>query len=166
MRWGWFALALLVTFVVQTAVLPFAHLEFLDLLLVLALVFGLAAPVADARLAGWVVGAAQDLGTDGPMGLHAFALGLAVLALTYLREWVNQYLWWARWLAMFVVAYPAEVLIHLHQRFLQGARLTWLGLVLDPLFTAAVAALVALVVLALPGLFGRRARRRSAAARW
>lgn len=168
MPWGFFTLALLLTFLVQTAVLPFFGGHYIDLLLMLALVCGLAAPTQEARLAGWITGFAQDVGTagDSPVGLHAFALGLAVLAITHLRELVNQRLWWVRWLIGLIVAWPAQLLIQIHLRFLQGAHLSWSRMLWDSLLTALIAALLAGLVLELPAAFGRRRRRRRAAPRW
>ncbi|MCK4341346.1 MAG: rod shape-determining protein MreD [Phycisphaerae bacterium] len=165
MPWGIFILALLITYLLQTTVLRLASVEPLDLLLTLALVCGLAAPVQEARLAGWFTGFAQDIGSAGPLGLHALLLGLAVLVLTRLRELVNQHLWWARWLIMFIVAFPAQVLLQLHLRFLQGAHLSWSRMGLDALTTAMLASLLAALLLGLPAVFrGRRHRRHPA--RW
>ncbi len=153
-----FTIALLVTYLLQTAVVPLVGLPDLDLLLVLALVCGLAAPVQEARLAGWITGFVQDVGSASPVGLHALALGLAVLGLTYLREWVNRHVWWARWLIGFVVAWPAQFLVQLHLRFLQGADRPWSRMVLEALVTALIAALLAALLVALPSMFGRRRR--------
>jgi rod shape-determining protein MreD len=165
MPWGYFALALLGTYVVQTSVLPHFSPQWLDLLVVLALVCGLTAPAAEARLAGWIAGFAQDAGTAGPIGLHAFTLGLAILVLTYLREMVNRQLWWVRGLVAFVVAMPAQLLVHLHIRLYQGASLPMYRIFLESAATAAAAAVLAALLVGLPGAIRRRQRRHSAA-RW
>lgn len=159
MAWGLFALALALTYVLQTAVLPAWAPPQLDLLLTLALVCGLAAAPPDARLAGWITGLAQDIGTSGPLGLHALALGLAVVVLGHLRETVNRELWWVRSLVAFAVAWPAQLIILLHARFLQDAALSWPTLLGQSLLTAAVAALLAGLLVGLPGLWRRRQRR-------
>lgn len=164
MRWGWFAVALLLTYVLQTALAP----QSLDLLLSLALVVGLVAPVPEAWLAGWLTGFMADLGDHaqdqvGRLGLHAFTFGLLVLALTWLREYMNRGLWWVRWLAAFLVALPAEYLLKLHQRVLQGAHIPPTRFLLEPLLLAALASLVAAIVVAVPTVV---ARRRRMARRW
>jgi len=159
MSWGLCALGLLLAYLVQSAVLsPFGP-EWLDLLLVFALIVGLTAPVHEARLAGWITGLAQDVGTSGPLGLHAFALALAIIALTHLRELVNRELWWVRVVVSLIVAFPAQIVIQLHLRFWQGAALTWPGMLMDALVAAAVGALLAGLLVGLPGLLRRRPRR-------
>ncbi|MBP7744579.1 MAG: rod shape-determining protein MreD [Phycisphaerae bacterium] len=164
MSWRLFIVALLVTYVVQTAILKHFAPEWLNLLLVLALVVGLSAPAIDARLAAWIVGFAVDAGTDGPLGLNALALGLAVLGLTYLREMVNRELWWVRWLAAFLVAMPAQLFVRLYEHYADDTALGWLQLIGQALATSLVAALLAALILHLPALLGRR--RRYSAARW
>lgn len=156
MPWGSFSVALLIVYLVQTAILgPFA-LGWLDLLLALALVGGLHAPATEARLAGWITGLAQDVGTDGPLGIHALALGLAVVLLTSLRELVNRELWWVRWLVGFLVAVPAQLLVQIHDRYLQHAQITWPHMLGQALLTALAAALVAALAVRLPALVRRR----------
>ena len=165
MPWGLFSLALLLAYVLQTAVLQhFDNLAWLDLLLALALACGLMAPIAEARLAGWITGLAQDIGTDGPLGLHALAAGLAVLALTALRELVNREVWWVRWLAALAVALPAQLLVQLHDRYLQGAAVTWGLMVGHALETALAAALLAALAPGVSRLLKRR--RRYSVFRW
>lgn len=166
MRWGVYLLLLLLAWVLQSTLLPLLGVRWLDLLLVLALVYGLAAPVADARLAAWFTGLAQDLASTDPLGLHAFVLGLAVLGLTHVREWVNNNLWWARWLVAFTVALPAQLILFLHQRFLGDAALSWGRIISDSLLTSVVAALLAAAILGLPMLVSSRRRRRRPAPRW
>jgi rod shape-determining protein MreD len=157
MPWGLFSLALLLAYVLQTAVLQHFASAWLDLPLTLALVCGLMAPTAEARLAGWITGLAQDIGTDSPLGLHAFAAGLAVFALTALRELVNREVWWVRWLAALAVALPAQFLVQLHDRYVQGAAVTWGQMAGHALETALVAALLAALA---PGLLRLLKRRR------
>lgn len=166
MRWLPFAIALLAVLLLQTTVVPFLPLPGLDLLLTLALVCGLVAPAPEARLAGWITGFAKDLDTLGPVGLHALALGLAALLLTRLRELVNLHLWWVRGFIAFVVAVPAELLVLLHQRFLQGLALGPAQIVFGALGHALLAALLAMLVTGLPAALGRPRRRRFPAPRW
>jgi rod shape-determining protein MreD len=156
MSWGLFAVALLIVYLLQTAVLPHVAPQWLDLLLAFALLCGLTAPVVDARLAGWIAGLAQDVGGDGALGVHALALGLTVLLLTRLREVVNRELWWVRWLAGLVVSWPAQLLVQLHDRYLQGAALSWPHMLGYALLTALTASLLAAIALRLPSTTRRR----------
>lgn len=166
MPWGYFTLVLLVTYLLQTAALAYFALGWIDLLWVVALVCGLAGPVPEARLAGWLVGLAEDVRADAPspIGLHAFAVGLAVFALTQLRDMVNREVWWVRWLTALAVAWPAQVLVSLHARLFQGASLTLGRIVLDSLWTALVASFLAAVIVAVPVVVRRS--RRHAVSRW
>lgn len=166
MRWPRFFIVLLLVYLAQTALLPHLAPPWLDLLLVMALVYGLAAAAPDARLAGWLVGFAKDLDTDAPLGLHALMLGLCVLALTFLREMVNLQLWWVRWIVAFLVAFPAELLVRGYLWFGGGAEnLSLMQILAWSLTTALVASFLATLVLALPAALRRR-RRRAAARRW
>jgi len=162
MSWLPFALALALTSIVQTAVLPLLGLPWIDLLLVFALVCGLTLPTPDARLAAWVTGFVQDLGSSDALGLHAFTLGLGVLALTYLRELVIRHHWWARFLICVVVAFPSQLIVQVYLRWSQGSVLRMLG---ESLVTAVVASLAAALVVGLPLAVGRTARR-GAYSRW
>jgi rod shape-determining protein MreD len=158
MPWWWFAIALVVTHVLQGAVLPHTW-EVFDLYLVLAIVCGLAAPTYDARIAAWIVGLAQDLGSRGPLGLHAFVLGLTGLLLTQLRERTFRQPWWVRWLLGSLASFPGQVLLILHLRFYDYARIpSWWGALGGALSTAVVNALLAALVLAI--LTHRRLPRR------
>ena len=165
MRWILFIVALVVVHLVQTTLLPFFAPAWVDLMIALAVLCGLVAPSTDARLAAWIVGFAIDLDSDGPLGLHALALGLAVLGLTYLREWVNLGAWWVRWLIGFAVIFPAQLLVRLHSHFFQADNLSLGQILLMSLATAAASALLAALALVVPSLSGRR-RRRTALARW
>ncbi len=163
MPWSLYAVGLLAAFLLQTAVLPLLPLDAVDLLLTLALICGLAAPVPEARLAGWGAGFVKDLDTDGPLGLHAVLCGLAVLLLTVVRAQLNLQLWWVRWLLATAVAWPVELAARLHQALTLGTSASVGGLVLGSLLTAVVAGLLAALLLALPG---RAPRRRASHRRW
>jgi len=160
MPWGLFGVALIVALVLQTSVLPFSGLREVDLLLVLALVCGLAAPTIDARLAGCLVGFAQDIDTAGPLGWHALLLGLTATLLTVLRDWVNLHLWWARWLIAFTAALPGQIVVEVHLRFGRGE---YLRGVWGAVATATVAALLAALLTGLPAWLRRRQQRRRTA---
>lgn len=166
MAWSLFAFALTLVYLAQTAVLPYLGVTWLDGLLVVALVCGLTAPTAEARLAGWITGLSRDIGGTGPVGLHALALGLATLVLTYLRDLVNREVWWVRALVAFAVAWPAQLLVRLHERYFQGAALPWVVLLAGSFGVALVAAVIASVVPRVPALFGRRPRHYSARRWW
>lgn len=167
MSWLVFSIALVACFLAQTTVLPlfFPVGDTVDMLLLLALVCGLALPAVDARLTGWVTGFVKDLDTDGPIGLHAFVFGLTVFVLTQLRELVNLHAGWVRWLVAFVVAFPAEILLGLHRRFVQGIELGVGPMLWRALVTAAVAAVLAAILTRLPVLLRRRRKRRTPAYR-
>jgi rod shape-determining protein MreD len=164
MPWGLFSVALLIVYLLQSAMLGHFAPAWLDLFLAFALLCGLAGPLWEARLAGWIVGLAQDVGTDGPLGIHALALGLTVLLLTRMREAVNRELWWVRWLVGFLVAVPAQLLVQVHDRYFQGAAVSWPHMLGHALLTALVAALLAALAVRLPVLLRRR--RSYSAARW
>lgn len=127
MPWGALAVLLLVAYLLQTAVVPFLGIESLDLFLTLCLFFGLTAVVHEARLAGWLIGFVQDLGSVGPLGVHAFALGLAALALTAARTVVNFQVWWVRAVAAVLAGLIAQLFIVLHQIWWQGVALGTFG---------------------------------------
>ena len=95
-------------------------------------------------------------------GALALALGLAVLTLTYLRELVNQHLWWARWLIAFLAALVAQLLVRLDLRFVQHGQLSWAQIAGGSLLTALLASLLAALLVGLPASVGRRDRRRRA----
>ncbi len=166
MLWALYVLALVLAYLAHTTVPPTWMPEWLDLLLVIALVCGLTAPAAEARLAGWITGLAQDIGTVGPLGLHAFTLGLAALLLTLMRDAVNRTLWWVRSLLAFVAAVPAQVIIVIHYRYYQFVESSWWSLLSSALLTAIAAAVIAATITGLPSMMGRKRRRRSAPARW
>jgi rod shape-determining protein MreD len=165
MLWGGFALGLAITFLLQTAVLPLLAPDWIDLLLVLALIYGLTVPPVDARLAGWCAGFAQDLGGSNPLGLHALTLGLMVLALTHVRALVNLQLGWVRWLICFAVALPAQWLVATVVVLQIGAATSWWQITLHAALSAGVAALLATLITGLPTMLGRRRPRRYSVAR-
>ena len=166
MQWALYVLALVIAYLAHTTLPPAWIPGWLDLLLVIALVCGLAAPAAEARLAGWLAGFAQDVGTVGPLGLHAFALGAAVLLLTLMRDAVNRTLWWVRWLLAFVAAIPTQIVVSIHYRYYQFVETSWWSLITSSLATALAAALIAATITGLPAMLGRKRRGRPAHARW
>jgi rod shape-determining protein MreD len=146
MNWIGLIAALLVAVLIQTTICPLADLPVVDvdLLLVLALVYGLVAPAQDARLAAFIIGFAVDLTTESALGLRAFGFGLTGLLITQLREITNQRIWWTRLLAGLLAAAPGQLLIVLHLRYIQGIELgNWWSLVFHAIVVAATAALLA-----------------------
>lgn len=166
MAWGRFIVALTGVFLLHTSVLPLLGPDWLDLMLMLALIYGLTAPALDARLAGWIIGLARDVDSAGPLGLHALVFGLALVALTQMRESVNRELWWVRALTAFVVAWPAELLLLLYARIFEQSSASWAHIAGRSLTVAAVAALLAGLVIGLPRVRGGRRARRRSVARW
>lgn len=159
MAWGGFAIALLLTYLVQTGVTALLPVPGVDLFLVLALLCGLLAPTHDARIAAWVVGFAQDLGSVDALGIHAFTLGLSAWLLTYLREIINVRAWWVRALAALLAAWPGQLTYLLHVHYWAGSGDASLGgLLAAATLTAAVAAALAMLINALPGVVRRRRR--------
>jgi hypothetical protein len=154
MRWGWLVLTIVFVLIVQTAVAGLAGLPWLNLMFAMALVIGLVAAAPDARLAGWLVGFAADLQSAGPIGLNAFAFGLAVAGLTYVRELVIRHHWWARWLIGLVVAFPVQLIL---QTYLNAGHGVFFWRTLgEALATSLFASLLAAVMVGLPSLTGKR----------
>jgi rod shape-determining protein MreD len=166
MPWWRFAFALLLTYLLQTTLVRLIAPPAVDLFVVLALVCAWSAPPVEARLAGWSTGFLQDVGSAGPLGLHALALGLLVFLLTYLREHVNREVWWVRWLVGLVAVFPLQLLVHLHERYWQDAAGSWARMLAESLATAVVTGLLAALVLGLPTLLGMRRRRFAPYRRW
>jgi cell shape-determining protein MreD len=161
MAWGAFSIVLLLVFLVQTGVVAVLGDSCFDAFLMLALLCGLLLRTHDARIAAWIVGLAEDLGSADALGIHAFTLGLTALLLTYLREIANVNLWWARGLATFLAAWPGQVLylIHLYYWAGSGSEPFW-SLVWSATLTSLLAAAVATPIAGLPGLMQRRRQRR------
>jgi rod shape-determining protein MreD len=155
MSWIGFLALLVVSLLLQTTLgrLFGLSLVHVDLMLVLALVYALIAPVNAARLACLFCGLAIDLMTEGPFGIHAFAFGLTGLVLTKLRDTVNRQLWWVRLLIGFVAALAGQLLILLHLRFVQAGHLgSWRGELTLAVLLSAEAALFAALLTQLPPL--------------
>ena len=168
MRWAGLVAVLVVTLIAQTTVARAADLPVLetDLLLVLALLYGLLAATVEARLAAWIIGFAADVMTEGAIGLHALAFGLTGLLLTWLRHIVNRQVWWGRLLMCFAAALPGQLLIVAHLHFLQGAQLgSWWDMVSSALRVALSAALFATLLTLIPPLTPRHRLSRSIAGR-
>lgn len=128
MRWGAFTIVLLAVCIVQPGfpgALSIPLLGRVDLFLTLALLCGFLAPQREALLGGWIVGLAMDLCGSGALGAHAVALGLAALAISRLREWLNGDLWWVQILIGVVIgsgaAFVTGVLNAVHERLWSGA---------------------------------------------
>lgn len=158
MPWLWFSAALLVVSILQSTVMVHAW-STIDLYIILTIVWALSAPTYDARVAGWIIGLVQDLGTVSPLGLHAFALGLTALAVTILRENIFRQTLYTRSVVGAVGALPGVLLVPIHLWFVHnlptdGFWRTVVYVVLTPVFSAVIAA----AILELPNWTGRSRR--------
>lgn len=162
MPWSIFTASLIVVFLLQTTLVGrFETLASLDLFLVLALVFGLSVPAEDARLGAWLIGFAQDLGSDGALGVHAFSLGIVAIVLTNLRELVQLESWWTRGLVGTLAAVPGMLIYLLHLYLWEGhAAASFVGVVGAAAWMSLLAAVGASLVTGLPWLVRLRRRRR------
>lgn len=144
MAWGRFALGLVLVLVMQVSLVRFVGVPALDLFLAYALLVAFTAPVSDARIAGFVVGLTQDLGSDVPLGVHAFALGLAATILTLLRGFMQSVPFWVRWLGGTLAGLGALVLLSLYAVLWRGGQVdSWARELQLIALTAAVAAGIA-----------------------
>lgn len=170
MRWGSFAVALLVVFLLQKSLVWTLGLDlrYVDLFLALALICGLNAPAPDARLAAWVCGLARDLSAvPAEIGLHSLTLGLAGLILVWMRESGGCGVWWTRLICCLLAAWAGRIVYSLLAAMVAGtgSGSAWTHIV-DSFWIALIASILALVGMTLPSLlFGRR-RRYGAARRW
>lgn len=158
--WWTFAFVLLAVHLLQTTLFAFVGGGLIDLYLSLALVCGLVMPVHDARLAAVMTGFAQDLGSIGPLGTNAFALGLTGLVATLLRPHFNWFAWYSRALVTLLSALPGLIVQRLHAAWIQSApgAGVWTE-ILQVLATAFIAAGIAVAITQLPRLGRRRGRR-------
>jgi hypothetical protein len=169
-RWGSFAAALLVVFLVQKSLVwVFGwDLHSVDLFLALALLCGLNAPGPDARLAAWVCGLARDLSDEpGVIGLHSLTLGLTGLLVVWMRESGGGAVWWTRLLSCLLAAWAGRFVYSLLSAMVAGAgsATAWTQIA-ESFWIALIASVLALMGMTLPSvLFGRR-RGYRAARRW
>jgi cell shape-determining protein MreD len=157
--WTRLIIAVLVVIVVQTTACAIARVPRLpvDLPLVLALVYAITAPAADARLAALLIGFAVDLTTDGPVGVCSFAFGLTGLVATRLRGVLNSYFWLGRLFIGLLSALPGQLLILFHLRYVQGARVpVGPGAVAGVVWACLVAAVICTLITGLPAFSPRR----------
>ena len=163
MAWGGFAIALLLAYLVQVGIAAVLPIQHFDAFLVLALLCGLVGPTHEARLAAWLTGLAQDLGSADALGIHAFTLGLSGLLLTWIREIGNVGVWWVRGLAALAAAWPGQVLylLHLHYYSSRSDGVSVWSLLLTAACTSLVAAFLATLINALPGAMQRHRRYRA-----
>lgn len=171
MPWRAFLTVLLVAFVLQTAAARQFGIESLDLLLAYALFCALALPTGDARMAAFLVGFAQDLGSGGyggttaPIGASAFCFGLTGIAVTWLREWLNTQIWWVRLLVAFLAAVPGQLVLAFYTHWwLSAWRMSAGQTFLHVVTVSMLAALLAVGLTTLP-LFLNWDRRRRGRAR-
>lgn len=155
-----FTLALLAVVVAQTTLIPWVGIAWLfDLFMIMALAVALLAPLHDARIGAWLTGLVCGLAGLSPLGVHAFALGVAAVIVTNLRETLNVDVWWGRLTILWLGAWPAQLLVRTHLRYWetqQGESAAWL--ILAAASGALAAAAWATVVTGLPGFSARRRR--------
>lgn len=154
MRWGAFTIVLLAVCIVQPGfpgALSIPLLGRVDLFLTLALLCGFLAAQREALLGGWIVGLAMDLCGSGALGAHAAALGLAALAISRLREWLNGELWWVQILIGVVIgsgaALVSGVLNGVHERLWYAASPALAGELAAGMRAAIPAALLAALLI-------------------
>lgn len=148
MPWGALTGAVLVVYLLQTAVLGPLGWPWVDLFLTLALVAGFLGPLQDARIAACLIGLVQDLSSIDALGIHAFTLGLVGLTTTAARGMLNLRPLPSRLVVAFICAWPAPLLQRLHLRFWSGAESLGFseivfGSGLEALVAAALAAVLA-----------------------
>lgn len=170
MRWGPFALALLVVFLLQKSLVWTLgwDLRSVDLFLALALVCGLNAAAPDARLAAWVCGLARDLcGEPAEIGLHSLTLGLTGFLLVWMRDSGGGAVWWTRAICCLLAAWAGRFVYSLLAAMVAGAgsASAWTHIA-ESFWVGLIATILALLGMTVPALlFGRR-RRMRAARRW
>ncbi len=125
----------------------------LDLFLILACAISYSAPRHDARIAAWLAGFVQDLGSTGPLGVHAFALGAASVFITVVRGWADGRVWWVRAMVTFVAALLAQGVLWVSDAAAGDV------LIRRALSTATVTAIAMVIVGAAPMWLGWRGRR-------
>ncbi len=163
MTWTRFGLALLAVYVVQTVIVPLLPLGPLDLFTVLVLLVGMLAPTPEARLAAWITGLAQDIGSVDPLGLHAFCQGLTGWVLSRLRERFNVEVWWPRGVGGFLAALVGHFAYHLFGAvWMNDASLGWLAMTAQAGFAALFASALMVALTSTPRLSVRRFRRHRA----
>lgn len=165
MSWSLFGIAVVATYLVQGGVVAVLDPRlfgqpFIDLLLALVLVYGLLAPIDGARIAGLLIGLAADLGNTGAFGVHTFACGLAVLMVTAWRETLRVNRWPVRLALCAAAGTAAQIAIAAHRWFWQGTGEPAGLLLAGVLLTGVTAALIASVVVVLPGFPRQRPRAR------
>jgi len=159
MRPGRFVLFLLLTYLAQVAALEGLHLRWLDLFLVLALTYALVSPPNEGRVAAWIIGLAQDLGSLDTLGIHAFTLGLTGWLVTHAREVFNAGVWWARLIALFACAWPGQMLYLMHVYYWGGhGGIGPLGLIIHAATLALTAAAATTLLTATPWFLIQRRR--------
>lgn len=158
MRWLLFWIVLAVVFVLANAIVTRWLPDYIDLFLILTLIIGLAAPTFDARIAGFLTGFAQDMGTIGPVGPFAFTLGLTAWLATMLRESFNLKLWWVRFLVAFTAGATGQLILRGYQHYgldMFATARDWIGAA----FASGAFSALAAATLTMAVSFGRRTRR-------
>jgi rod shape-determining protein MreD len=163
MNWTRLLAVLLLAVVLQATVGRLVDVPIVDfdLLLVLVLVCGLIAPAHDARMAALLIGFTADLLSGAPIGINTFAFGCTGVVITKLREIINRHVWLGRLVIALLAGLAGEIVLALHQSYVQG---TVLGGFMQGLLAASRIALPAATAAALLTLMPALAPRRRRAA--
>ena len=160
MPWGGLALAVVLAYLVQASVAWLLGPSRFDPFLVLTLGVALLRPTHDARISGWLIGLAQDLGSANPLGVHAFTLGLTALFVTQLRRGLNANVWWSRGLILLASAWVAQVVLRVFLRLRLGNEEPVFSLLWQASVVACIATGLVMAFLTLPWVAAWRRRMR------
>ena len=88
MRWFSFAILAVIALVLQTTVVPRMEIQLIrpDLVFILAVHYALWGPWPDAAIAAWILGFIASLQSADPVGIQAFAFGLAAWCILRIRQ--------------------------------------------------------------------------------
>lgn len=165
--WVGLGVGVVAALLAQTCVAWLIPAPWLDLFLAFALAVSLLGAPADARIAGWLIGLAQDLTSLDAFGIHALVLGIAALLVTQLREWWPVDLLAGRFLLLVACGLTSQIVYVAHAWFWSARPGETLAeLVVSALLAAlAAAALAAWGVGAVSSRARARGRGRRSAAR-
>lgn len=158
MSWLALTIALGLTYVLQTAVVWTLGWSTVDLFLTLTLIVAFLAPRFEARLAALAIGLVQDLGSQGALGPHAFALGLTALLLTRAADIVNFDALAPRCVAAFFSAWAGQLVLWAYHIAWVGAEASLARAAFNSLAAAAIAAALSGCPLSIPPLWRFRRR--------
>ncbi|MEE8168916.1 MAG: rod shape-determining protein MreD [Phycisphaerae bacterium] len=149
MRWALFAVVLYVVVVVQTALVPFIEVQSVrpDLLVLLAVYLALAAPTAEALLAGWIIGFAVDLNSlsfapASNVGAFALVYGMTVLVIVQLRRFTFRDHGVTYFMSVFAAALAIHAAVNAHTLYVTGQSDRWIDALAISTGTAFYTALI------------------------